>query len=196
MHDAHNNSTDTGLISLIRQAQNGSQGSFEQLLERYAPLIESMTTRFCGEGTSVQDREDLRQEAVIAFYRALSRFDVQQTKVQFGLYAKECIHNALVSHLRTVKRHENVVLWDDADCPEDTEYIDPAVQIAEEESYLQLSRRVREALSAYENRIWRLYLSGRTAKEIAAAMGKDERSVHNAVYRIRRKLRTAISELD
>ena len=34
--------------------------------------------------------------------------------------------------------------------------------------------------------------SGRTAKEIAHRLGKNEKSIQNAIYRIRRKLRTEI----
>ncbi len=188
MHD------DTTLRDLIRAAQNGSQADFEELLNRYAPLIDSMTARFCGENATVQDREDLRQEAVLGFYRALQHFDTMQEQVRFGLYAKECIRNGLISHLRSIKRHENVVLLEDESLFDDAEYAsdDPAERFAEEESYLALSRRIHDTLSPLENRIWWLYLSGRTAKEIAVLSGKDEKSVQNAVYRIRRKLREII----
>lgn len=164
-------------------------------MDRYTPLIDSMTLRFCHAEISAQDREDLRQEAVICFYRALMHFDTTQDKVQFGLYAKECIRNGLISNLRALKKHENLLLLDDSmfsgTDPDVSE--DPARKLMEDEAYLALSRRIRDSLSAYENRIWWLYLAGRTAKEIALLTGKDEKSVQNAIYRIRKKLRTVIS---
>ena len=179
---------------LIELAKAGDQLAFESLLDSYAPLIDSMTGRFSAPTSSVQDREDLRQEALIAFYRALVHFDTAQSEVKFGLYAKECIRNRLISYLRSQKRHENVVFLadDPADEKQPEADEDPARLLIEEESYLALSRRIHDALSEYENRIWWLYLSGRTASEIAQQVGTQEKSVQNAIYRIRKKLRAVI----
>ena len=129
---------------------------------------------------------------MLAFYRALMHYDAAQTEVQFGLYAKLCIKNALYSHLRKLKRQQDLLLEDQtaAICADPEG--DPADRVMEQESYLELSRTIHDVLSEYENQIWWLYLSGRTAKEIADHLGRDERSVQNAVYRIRKKLRTVI----
>lgn len=183
------------LTDLLLQAQGGDQKAFEELLDRYAPLIDSMTRQFSANPTfSVQDREDLRQEALVAFYRALTQFDTDRGQVQFGLYAKECIRNRLISHLRTLKRHGQVLSLEESETvdehPSDSE--NPADRMAEEEAYLALCRQVSGILSDYENRVWWLYLSGRTAKEVAVLMGCDEKSVQNAIYRIRKKLRSGL----
>lgn len=179
---------------LIGRARSGDQAAFEALLDQYAPLIESLTGQFAGHNATAEDREDLRQEALVGFYKAMMRFDVEQASVQFGLYAKECIRNGLISYLRRLKRHEHVVLLEDGNLLEETSAApdDPAQRLADEEAYLALSRRIREVLSRYENRIWWLYLSGHTAKQIAALLQTDEKSVSNAIYRIRRKLRAMI----
>jgi RNA polymerase sigma factor (sigma-70 family) len=100
----------------------------------------------------------------------------------------------LISYLRSQKRHENVVLLEDSS-DEEQEFCDdddPAKRLVEEESYLALSRRIHDALSPFENQIWWLYLSGRTAGEIAEQLGTNEKAVQNAVYRIRKKLRAVI----
>lgn len=187
-------SPNTELNKLIREAKAGSQKAFEELLCRYAPLLDSMTARYLTGELSGQDREDLHQEAVLGFYRALMRYDLDQDKVQFGLFAKECIRNGLISSLRVLKRQAQILLLDDdpssdAQAPSSD---NPASRIMEEEAYRQLYGQIRRQLSPYENRIWWLYLSGRTAKEIAALVEKDERSVQNAIYRIRKKLRATI----
>ena len=188
------NSAQNALMRLIEQAQSGDQTAFEELLNRYTPLIESMTEHFSGSFRPSQDKEDLRQEAVLCFYKALMRFDTSQEQVQFGFYAKECIKNGLISSLRALRKHERVVLLDDRNSPlaEPADDEDPSQRIVETESYLEISRRICEVLSEYENRIWWLYLSGRTAKEIAALTERDEKSVQNAIYRIRKKLRSVI----
>ncbi len=190
----HSQSLQPSVQELILQARQGDQNSFETLLERYTPLIDSMTSRFSIPSFSVQDREDLRQEALVAFYCAVKSYRIEQDSVQFGLYAKDCIRNRLISYLRSVKKHEQLLLLDDEDVTvtDALTETDPAERLLEEEAYLELYRRVRQTLSEYENGVWWLFLSGRTAKEIAAQLGTDEKSIQNALYRIRRKLRATL----
>ena len=79
---------------IILAAKKGDQIAFAELNRAYAPLIDSLTDQFRGtKGNEESDREDLRQEASVAFYRALMSFDADQTKVSFGLYAKICIRS-------------------------------------------------------------------------------------------------------
>ena len=106
------NLSQDALIGLIKAAKNGDQSAFEALLEQYTPLIDSMTERFGGSACSEQDKEDLRQEAIICFYRAMTRFDTEQEKVQFGFYAKECIRNGLIS---TGFTHPTILPMSDGD---------------------------------------------------------------------------------
>jgi len=186
-------SFDSELYELLNRIQSGDSGIFEELLNRYDRLICTMTGRF-GSTVSAADADDLRQEAILALYRAAMRFDLEQKEVQFGLFAKTCIRHALISHLRKQKKQEALVLLEDdlLEAQAEEGERDPGARLIEEESYLSLSAQIRDALSDQENRIWWLYLSGRTAKEIAVCVGKDEKSVQNAIYRIRRKLRTII----
>ena len=74
------------------------------------------------------------------------------------------------------------------------DFEDPSVKILERESLRALYSVIRGSLSEFEYRIWQLYLSGRTAKEIGDIVGKTDRSISNAIYRIRKKLRTALHE--
>ena len=181
-------------IALITSTQQGDDEAFEALLARYQPLIESMAKSFSeGTATTVDECDDLRQEATIGFYRAAMKFDSSQSEVRFGLYAKICIRNLLLSYVRKQKAHGQPLLLEDnavlSPC-EDT--ADLAGQLAEEEAYAELSHKVHASLSTYENQIWWLYISGRTAKEISQLLDKNERSIQNAIYRIRRKLRAVI----
>lgn len=181
------------LQSLIRAAQQNDDNAFEELLNRYTPLIESVTLQFATQNTSSQDREDLRQEAILGFYKALTRFDTEQNEVQFGLYAKECIRNRLISYMRTEKKRVRVFPLETEESADiaDAEQ-DPVNRLVEQENYLALYDQICRSLSPYENRVWWMYLSGRTAAEIGNQLGKDARSVQNAVYRIRRKLRAVL----
>lgn len=189
-----NNQQNPALLNtLICRARQNDDEAFEELLKRYTPLIENMTSQFTARCEQSEDREDLRQEAILGFYKALTRYNTDQTEVQFGLYAKECIRNRLTSYLRRIKKYEQIRPLEDegSEMIEDAEQ-DPVNRIVEQENYLELYNRVCSMLSDYENRVWWMYLSGRTAAEIASKLGKDEKSVQNAIYRIRRKLRSVI----
>ncbi len=169
-------------------ARAGDQQAFEALLAAYAPLIETLVSSFASP--DAEYRDDFRQEACIAFYNALRHYDVESGEVPFGAFAKTCMKNRLISYARVLRRRGTPLpleCGDEADSSSD-----PVRTLVEEENYLALYRRIEEALSPYENRVWWLYLSGRTAREIASMLGKEERSVANAVYRIRKKLRTTL----
>lgn len=187
-------SQDPSVIALLQSAKSGDQSAFEDLLKRYTPLINSLTGRFFSSGEfSIQDREDLRQEALVAFYFALMHFNTAQDNVQFGLYAKECIQNRLISHLRSLKHQKKILLLESEPAiSSGAEISDPSLRLVEQEAYSDLCNRVSKILSDYENRIWWIYLSGRTAKEVATLLQTNERSVQNAIYRIRKKLRSEL----
>jgi DNA-directed RNA polymerase specialized sigma24 family protein len=70
---------------------------------------------------------------------------------------------------------------------------DPARLVEEDERFDRLCRTVRGHLSDYENRVWWQYVTGVSVADIAEGLGRDERSVHNAIYRIRKKLREKLT---
>lgn len=179
----------TKLHNDILLAKQGDEDAFARLLADYTPLIVSSVNATVSDFLLAQsDYEDLYQEAVILFFRAINRYDTEQDGVAFGLFAKICIRNGLSTQAKKLQKRLHVVESDASECEE----LAPDERVLEEERCKMLYESVRNTLSAYENRIWWLYLSGRTAKEIATILEKDEKSVQNAIYRIRRKLRTVI----
>lgn len=179
-------------IALIRQAKSGSQEAYAALRRQYAPLIQSSVARYDGYDLSWQEKTDLREEAERVFLCALSSYDVGQEEVSFGLYARVCLHNGLVSemrHLNYLRRLSSLpVQGEEGFTPED-----PSERVMEEERFSQLCGLVRNCLTDLENRIWWAYVAGVPVADIASSLGRDERSVYNAVYRIRRKLRSRLS---
>ena len=184
------NTDKTRVRELIVNFRSGDQNAFSELLDMYSPLIESSVTKYVGMYETSIDADDLRQEATVVFYNSVMTYELDQNEVEFGLYAKVCITNALISQLRVRKRRETEQLSDtlrDDFFVNDSE--DPLRKILEQESVKKLYAVIRENLSDFEYRVWRLYMSGRSAREIAQAVDKDEKSVSNAIYRIRAKLR-------
>ena len=174
--------------NLIRLYRENDQRAFASLLQMYEPLVLAEVARHT-EGNDWYDREDFRQVAQIAFGSAVLNFDLSQSEVEFGLFAKICISNALSSYRRSVDRYSGkLVDLDPASVQEDCAG-DPAELIAAEEAAQLLRTRICKILSPYENRVWTLYTLGLSAKRIGSALGKDPRSIENAIYRIRHKLR-------
>ncbi|MBE6556132.1 MAG: sigma-70 family RNA polymerase sigma factor [Ruminococcaceae bacterium] len=179
---------------LIEQVRGGDEQAFSQMLALYRPLLEASVRRFSQE-LLPEEQQDLRQEATLVFYHAILNYDMEQSEVEFGLYAKICVTNALVSQLRLIRRRRVEESLDGMESRSAVlEENDPAVGVLEEERLRELYAVIRKHLSPFEYRVWRLYVSGMTAKDVARAVGKDERSVGNAIYRIRQKLRALLRQ--
>ena len=179
--------------NLILRVRNNDQNAFVTLLKKYTPLIDSSVNRFSPDESFSVYKEDLYQEASLVFYNSILAYDLEQNEVEFGLFAKICIQNALVSQLRTLKKRceepiekipENLIV------PQDTE--DPAFIILEQERLKKLYSVIRKNLSDLEFTVWQLYVSGRSCADIASLLSVDEKSVSNAIYRIRKKLRALL----
>ncbi|MBE6538931.1 MAG: sigma-70 family RNA polymerase sigma factor [Ruminococcaceae bacterium] len=181
------------ITKIINAYRSGDETAFDKLVGIYRPLIESMVSR-CYEGLSQYlEKEDARQYALIAFSRAALSYNTEQSKVSFGLYAKICIGNALVSKLRSArKKHIEILpiegIFDMAD-PDDI-----SSHIIDRENVGNLSELIRSTLSDFENDVFKLYANGYSSFEIADRLGKTEKSVDNAIFRARNKLKTVLNE--
>lgn len=173
---------------LIRRAQSGGQEACDALRRQYAPLVSSMLKQFCVSCRTEQEKVDMAEEAEAVFLNAVSSYDTEQDEVSFGLYARICLRNGLVSalrHLEVLRRLSVVSLSEE----QLFEWEDVAAGVASDDRFLWLSRLIQDSLSGYEQQVWWAYVAGTPVARIAARLGKDEKSVYNAIYRIRRKLR-------
>ena len=180
------------LNTLILGVRDKSQEDFEILLEQYSPLIESCVA-FYSIGTLEKYKEDFKQEATVAFYNSILSYNIAQSSVEFGLYAKICICNALNSQIRISKKFLPETPQTDLDS---FEFLigneDPSLKVLEEERLDDLFKIIKDSLSDYEYKIWKLYFSGFSVSDIAAHLDTDSKSVSNAIYRIRVKLKASI----
>jgi len=178
---------------LILAVRGGDQSAFDTLLDQYRPLIDASVARFSSDESFSLYCEDLKQEASVVFYNSILAYDLEQTEVEFGLFAKICIYNALVSFLRALKRRSAEPV---AEIPQNLitvqDFEDPSARMLEQERLKSLYAVIRKNLSELEYKVWQLYISGRSAAEIAALLSTDEKSVNNAIYRIRKKLRAVL----
>ena len=132
-------------------------------------------------------------EELIAFYRAIINFDREQSDVEFGLYAKICVTNSMISYKRAAAKKSNESLIGDEEMNSIT---DPESEVSKffemRESERELGEQIEKTLSGYENEVWSYYVNGCSTKEIAAKLNSNEKSIDNAIFRIRKKLKTLL----
>lgn len=179
-------------IELILQVRSGNDNAFSQLCDQYKNLIESMSRKYSAIGTEqYSSQEDFVQEAKMAFYSAIMRYDTDNDKVTFGAFAKVCIRNKLISCVRKQNSQKRRKGENSANDQGDWSLQDAVVRRELGEKLISVAEDV---LSKYERKIFSLYLGGRKAKEISQIVNKDEKSVNNAIYRIRLKLKKTVTQ--
>ena len=180
-------------LAYIRAIQGEDSSALEGLLSAYMPLLASLST-----SVSDMSRADLREvmvEAQYALYCAALSFDVEQENLTFGLYAKICIRNRL-NTLFLRKKDEIPLSLDELYMRDGEEGLAlSAMQQDASESaddLQHLYERIKQVLSPYELSVFRLWMEEYSAKEIAERLGRDEKSVTNAIGRSLSKLRAAL----
>ena len=177
---------ENNIAQLLIKIREGDNSAFEQLCQQYSALISSLSGKYSNMHLEKNlELEDLLQESKLALYNAALKYDIENNVVTFGAFAKACIRNRLVSYLRYAtskkrcKRDSGKAI--SVDNPQDT-----VIQHELENKLMLLAEKI---LSGYEMRIFALYAKGARAKEISARIGKSEKSVNNAIFRIRSKLK-------
>ena len=180
MHDSYKDWTDEALC----RAAASSQAALECLIERCSCLVRACARPYFLAGG---DSEDLTQEGMVGLLSAISAYDVSRG-VPFRAFASTCIRRRIASAVRSSLSGRNRPL-DSAVPLEDDQLPQPGPEEAflrREETEVFLSS-LTQSLSALERQILPLYLEGRSYREIASAIGRPEKSVDNAVSRIRAK---------
>ena len=177
------------LAKIIASVKSGDASAFALLADKYNVLIKASVARFRPSfeknADTITDREDIEQIARMALYKAAVNYrggsGEEYDGVTFGLFAKICINNSLVSALRehnsrfaTVKKRRvllNGALGAEREIPEN------------------FSERVNSALSKFEKQVLECFISGKSVRETADFLDRSQKSVSNALYRLKAKLK-------
>ena len=185
MMNEFTNYTDEELIGEFRK---GKQQVQEYLLEKYKPFVKSKCRVLFLVGG---DREDLIQEGMIGLFKAIRDFDPDKG-VPFSSFAKLCVERQLYTAIEAATRQKNAPLNAYISLSEETDSLmDGGIEeaVVERASYQQTYARVRTQLSPMEKEVLALYLEGKDYTEIARILGKSDKSIDNALQRIKAKIR-------
>ncbi len=180
---------------LAELARQGDGDAFAQLFLCMMPVIGSKVSRLAPN--LFGERDDLIQEGAIGLMDAVTHFD-SASGTPFQAYASVCIEHRILSALRAQSRQKNLPLnesvpLDGLEIPTAVPSADPEDVFFGRERLKNVMDAVRTHLSSLEKRVLECYLSGRSYREIASRLGLTEKSVDNALQRIRRKLSRAVS---
>ncbi len=181
------------VVRLTERIREGDGEAFEALAALYRNLTESAVTRFLPSFASEdasRGREDLSQIAALALYRAAMTYDPEGKgkAVTFGLYAKICVERALISELRRTRAERGRRQRAEGSSGTVREG-DPLAVLIEAEDSAELVRRIRASLAPLEKEVFDWYRKGLSVGRIAAQLRCDKKSVSNALYRVKAKVR-------
>lgn len=183
--DDFTNLTDEELIEKLR---NGQQQVQDYLLEKYKPFVKSKSRVLFLVGG---DKEDLIQEGMIGLFKAIRDFN-PENGAPFAAFAKLCVERQLYTAIEAAGRLKNAPLNAYISLSEETDSLmDAGIEeaVIEKAAFQQTYAKARARLSAMEKEVLELYLEGKDYTEIADLLGKPDKSIDNALQRIKSKIR-------
>lgn len=187
---------------LVLMAREGDERAEEFLLKKYKDFVRSKARAYFLAGG---DSDDLIQEGMIGLYNAISHYD-ESKESSFMTYAAICINNKLISAVSADNRKKNAplngyvsiysVITDEAgeeaslsDVLPADESVNPEDIVLSQEQKELVANKMFDRLSGLEKEILSYYMEGLSYAGIAKIIGKSEKSVDNAIQRIRSKLK-------
>ena len=190
--------TDEELFDLIRA---NDREAMDFLISKYRVMVKSKARTYFIIGG---DTEDLIQEGMIGLYNAIRDYDKDKSK--FSTFAEICVSRQILTAVKAASRKKHMPLntyislnnpvnydSDDEgasflDIIKSSSTINPESLIIGEESKNSLIAHIYTSLSKMEKEVLFLYLSGKSYSEIAEITHKNEKSVDNALQRVKKKI--------
>ncbi|NCC08207.1 MAG: sigma-70 family RNA polymerase sigma factor [Clostridia bacterium] len=176
---------DFSVSEQLAKARAGSENALAVIIAKQMPSIRAQAARMVRPGL---DFDDAVQEGLIALFHAVQTFD-EAKGAGFDTYANVCVQNALVSAAKSAARLKhsplnNFVPLDEVqsdECPEDI--------VLQSESYSKAMEGIETLLSPFEKQVLLLFIDGLSYADIAKKLASTEKSVDNALQRVRAKLK-------
>ena len=174
---------------LCFSAASGNREAEEVLVMRYMRLARACARPYFLAGG---DSEDVLQEAMFGLLKAIREYD-RSRDACFRTFAEVCMKNRIRSAVAAASRDKHAPLnqsvpMDEQPLLKTVHYAGPEELFISREEEAERLDSLNQKLSALEQRILSLYLHGFSYREIGEQVGKSDKSVDNAVQRIRRKV--------
>ena len=173
---------------LALRYQNGDNAAFDELALRYLGIIGAIARKFSAKG---YEHNDFVQEGLLALMRAVASFRPEKG-MSLKNYVSVVVERRLISVVRadrTQKAVPSSALVGLDDLEHDVEDISgsPEELVMMHERLRLVLDKLRVLLSKREYEVLMLYAEGLGYGEIAHRLGVSEKSVDNALQRVRKK---------
>lgn len=192
---------DMGYDELVSLVQNDNDSMALDYLINYKckSLLKKKTRGYFIFGA---DKEDVIQEGMVGLYKAIRDYKPEK-EASFISFAELCINRQIISAIKAAGRQKHIPLNTSIsmDKPvtgedEDYTYLDflsktggnPEDEVIGRENLKILEREILSNLSKMEQQVLGYYLRGRSYTQIAKLMNKEEKSIDNALQRIKKKV--------
>ena len=185
---------------LVRIAQAGDDAVQDYLLDKYKSLVRAKSRAYFLIGA---DSEDIIQEGMIGLYKAVRDFNGEKN-TSFRSFAELCVNRQMITAIKAATRQKhqplnsyislNKPVYEDEteqtymDLLQEGALLNPETLLIGQENRSFLEDQLVKHLSGFETRVLMLYLQGRSYFEIARTLKKPEKSIDNALQRIKKKL--------
>ena len=150
---------------------------------------------------------DLVQECMIGFEEAIHNFNPDDD-VSFYTFANVCMERQLLSELTRLNRdkhrflNEAIPLETINEENEGSNLIDfiqdnsnnPELGLLSSEEFQELYEQILEELTDLEQCVFKLKIQGFNYKEIAELLDKEQKSIDNAIQRVKNKIKEIIRQ--
>ena len=193
---------------LVRIAQAGDDAVQDYLLDKYKSLVRAKSRAYFLIGA---DSEDIIQEGMIGLYKAVRDLNGEKN-TSFRSFAELCVNRQMITAIKAATRQKhqplnsyislNKPVYEDEteqtymDLLQEGAFLNPETLLIGQENRNFLEDQLVKHLSGFETRVLMLYLQGRSYFEIARTLKKPEKSIDNALQRIKKKLERFLEEKD
>lgn len=189
---------------LVGLSQGKSYEALEELMSRYKNLVNARAKSFYMPGA---DKDDIIQEGMIGLYKAIMDFDKSKTPY-FRTFAAACVKNNIITAVKSATTKKNSPLnfyvsltkgsYDGEEEPlldvvAVDKVNDPEAIVIDRENVDGIEYAINKALSELELTVLYEYLSGKSYQDIAKTIGKDTKTVDNALQRVKKKLENELN---
>lgn len=183
--------TDEKLVELCRA---DDEKAWSELYSRYTAVSKVISSKINCDSV---EKDDLIQEGLIGFLKAVHSFREGEV-ASFKTYAWTCIKNRILSAV-THSKSKKFIPADDFLFLGDETIIDiPSGEKSPEELVIAKNEArmiyeiISESLSPKEQKVLRLYLTGKTYSEIATELQTSVKAVDGALQRAKLKLKNEL----
>ena len=184
---------------LIREAQRGNRGAFEELVRHYDQAVLRLALHLTG---TEHDAQDVYQDAFLKAYKNIGSF---RFECSFYTWIYRIVTNLCLDHLRRRKsrREDQSIVVDSSggemdllgNISDDRSMANPDRELERK----QLGERIQEALGRLtprERMVFELkHYQGLRLRTIGEMLNTTEETAKNTLFRATRKLRTNLATL-